>query len=174
MIAHPITQRMPPLDFEISCSLDPGTAREKHRHVGDGVVESARGLLRRQLLPSGRGPDRCPLRGLDSTWAMRHGQGRIVAYTDSTQFSNFSTFEPGKPEVMMGMVEWLNHRGGETWLNELFTAAAIILAVVAVGLGVGSTALVGADRGRRSGLGDQRVLCARTHCRTPLRRRPGG
>ena len=36
----------------------------------------------------------------------------MAAFTDSTVFSNFCTFEPGKSELMMGMLEWLNHRDG--------------------------------------------------------------
>ena len=137
LIAHPIAQRMPPLDFEISCSLDPGTA--------DGTaVMSATGLwnLPPDYFASNYYPqveDRTDARygAWIQSWAMRHGEGRIVAYTDSTQFSNFSTFEPGKPEVMMGMVEWLNHRGGATWLNDLCTVGAVVLALVAIGLAVG-------------------------------------
>ena len=42
-------------------------------------------------------------------WAARHGQGRAIAFTDSTIFSNFCVFQPGKAEIMLGMVEWLNH-----------------------------------------------------------------
>jgi hypothetical protein len=34
----------------------------------------------------------------------------VVGFTDSTIFSNFSAFEPGKAELMLGMIEWLNHR----------------------------------------------------------------
>jgi hypothetical protein len=34
----------------------------------------------------------------------------VVAFTDSTIFSNFSAFEPGKLELWMGMLDWLNHR----------------------------------------------------------------
>jgi hypothetical protein len=45
-------------------------------------------------------------------WAVQSGRGRVAAFTDSTVFSNFCTFEPGKSELMVGMLEWLNHRGG--------------------------------------------------------------
>jgi hypothetical protein len=59
-------------------------------------------------------------------WATRHGRGRVLAFTDSTIFSNFSTFEPGKPELFLGMIEWLNRRDGlgnpRPWLL-LFGAA---------------------------------------------------
>ena len=48
-------------------------------------------------------------------WAARHGQGRAVAFTDSTIFSNFCVVQPGKAELMLGMVEWLNH--ANPWLD---------------------------------------------------------
>ncbi len=34
-------------------------------------------------------------------WETRYGRGRVLAFTDSTIFSNFSTFEPGKAELML-------------------------------------------------------------------------
>jgi hypothetical protein len=43
-------------------------------------------------------------------WTTHRGAGRVAAFTDSTIFSNFATFEPGKAELMLGMLEWLNHR----------------------------------------------------------------
>jgi len=43
-------------------------------------------------------------------WTTHLGAGRVAAFTDSTIFSNFATFEPGKAELMLGMLEWLNHR----------------------------------------------------------------
>ncbi len=137
LIAHPITQRMPPLDFEISCSLDPGSARGSAVMSATGLWNLPADYFAGNYYPQVEDRTDARYGAWIQTWAMRHGQGRVVAYTDSTQFSNFSTFEPGKPEVMMGMVEWLNHRGGETWLNDLFTAGAVVLALVAVGLGVG-------------------------------------
>jgi len=32
-------------------------------------------------------------------WATRHGRGRVLAFTDSTIWSNFSAFEPGNIEL---------------------------------------------------------------------------
>ena len=42
--------------------------------------------------------------------ATRYLNGRVVAFADSTQFSNFCLFDPGKSELFLGMAEWLNHR----------------------------------------------------------------
>jgi hypothetical protein len=44
-------------------------------------------------------------------WTTRYGKGRVAAFGDSTIFSNFCAFQPGKAELMRNMVEWLNHRG---------------------------------------------------------------
>ena len=57
-------------------------------------------------------PQHCPemrYGAFIQVWAARHGQGRVIAFADSTVFSNFCVCQPGKAEMMLGMVEWLNH-----------------------------------------------------------------
>lgn len=44
--------------------------------------------------------------------ATRYGQGRIAAFADSTIFSNFEIFYPGKYELLLNTANWLNHRDG--------------------------------------------------------------
>jgi len=65
-------------------------------------------------------------------WTMRCGAGRVVAFTDSTIFSNFSTFEPGKPELMLGMLEWLNHRNTSWDVRPLLIALGVLSVVCAL------------------------------------------
>src|SRR6185295_6446537 len=58
-------------------------------------------------------------------WSTRRGGGRVLGFTDSTIFSNFCTFEPGKAELMLGMLEWLNHTdriGNPRWFLALLGA----------------------------------------------------
>jgi hypothetical protein len=43
--------------------------------------------------------------------ARRWGRGRVLLFTDSTCFSNFCMFGPGKPEVALGFVDYLNRNG---------------------------------------------------------------
>ena len=38
----------------------------------------------------------------------RYGRGRVVAFADSTIFSNFEIFYPGKYEYLLNVVRWLN------------------------------------------------------------------
>ena len=43
--------------------------------------------------------------------AKRYGAGRVLLFTDSTCFSNFCMFSPGKPEAVLGFIDYLNRRG---------------------------------------------------------------
>ena len=40
----------------------------------------------------------------------RYGRGRVVAWADSTIFSNFEIFYPGKYEYLLNTMDWLNHK----------------------------------------------------------------
>jgi hypothetical protein len=44
--------------------------------------------------------------------ASRFGQGRVFGFADSTVFSNFEIFYPGKYEFLLNAVHWLNHEDG--------------------------------------------------------------
>jgi hypothetical protein len=76
-------------------------------------------------------------------WATKYGNGRVLAHADSTQFSNFSTFEPGKPESFLGMMEWLNRRNGAV------AHPRMPLAIVGCVLLVAALAFVVLSRGAR-------------------------
>ncbi len=108
-VPHPIVQHLPPMHYAVSCSVDPG------RSWGRAVVRST-GLW--SLYPDYHQENYHPhaeyraemgYGAFIQLWAMRHGRGRVAAYTDSTIFSNFCTFQPGKAELLLGMLQWLNH-----------------------------------------------------------------
>ena len=52
----------------------------------------------------------------------------MIAWGDSTIFSNFCLYQPGKAQVLLNLVEWLNHQGGAGlwWLWTLLGLAAIV------------------------------------------------
>jgi len=142
LLAHPIVQHMPRLDFEISCSIDPGTSYGAAPMVSTGLYNLTADYHASNYYPQLHGPltpqinDRPDARygAWIQMWATTYGRGRVVAFTDSTQFSNFSTFEPGKPEEFLGMVDWLNHTGGSPEINFWLIVAAAVFVVVAVRL----------------------------------------
>jgi hypothetical protein len=148
-VPHPIVQDLPPMVFAVSCSIDPGVSAGT-AVVRDGALWSLAPdyhadnyFPEAELRPEGRfGP-------FIQLWAATYGRGRVVAWTDSTIFSNFCTFEPGKAELMLGMLEWLNHRS-------LFDRRPVRLAagVAAVAAAIG-LAVAGILLARRAGrIGD--------------------
>ena len=134
LVPHPILQNMPPLDFAGSCTIAPGTS------AGCAVIRD-RGLktlmadyFMSNFLPEPKNRPEMRYGAFIQLWATRYGRGRVVAFTDSTVFSNFSTFEPGKAELMLGMLEWLNRadEAGELrW--RLAAVGASALAIVLLG-----------------------------------------
>lgn len=132
LIPHPIIQQMPPLDFAVSCSANPG------RSLGRAVIRST-GLknLPADYHASNFYPqvqDRAEMRygAFIQLWAKRHGAGRVVGFTDSTIFSNFAAFEPGKAELMLGMLEWLNHRNSRLDPRPFLIGIGLALSVAAL------------------------------------------
>jgi hypothetical protein len=44
--------------------------------------------------------------------ASHYGKGRVAAWGDSTVFSNFEIFYPGKYEYLLNTMQWLDHKDG--------------------------------------------------------------
>jgi hypothetical protein len=65
---------------------------------------------------------------------VRAGEGRIAAFTDSTIWSNFCYFEPGKSELSVGLVEWLNHRQKHRYLNGWMIVLGFVSALGSIAL----------------------------------------
>jgi len=57
-----------------------------------------------------------------------YGRGRVLAFGDSTVFSNFEIFYPGKYEYLLNAVEWLNHQDG-AW-TVFLQRSCLVLALV--------------------------------------------
>ncbi len=132
VIPHPIIQNMPPLNFAVSCSVSPG------KSFGRAVIRST-GLknLPADYHASNFYPqveNRADMRygAFVQLWTTHHGAGRVIAFTDSTIFSNFATFEPGKAELMLGMLEWLNYRNSSFNLQPLFIVIGIVFLACAL------------------------------------------
>jgi hypothetical protein len=131
---HPIVQNMPPFLFATSCSLAASPFAEN--------VIIGYGLRSRMLAYSERGffPERLPTHDYQfglflQAAAVKYGKGRVAAFTDSTCFSNFYMFIPGKPELALGYVEWLNRKNRYAFLTTVFGIIAI--AALAMGIRIG-------------------------------------
>lgn len=107
-VPHPAVQYVPPMDFAVSCSIDPGTSRGKAAIASTGLWSLPPAYSTENFfpVPNHRPEMRCG--AFIQLWAAESGQGRVLAFTDSTIFSNFALFEPGKLDLLMGMLAWLN------------------------------------------------------------------
>lgn len=88
--------------------------------------------------------------------AVMRGAGRVVAFTDSTVFSNFAMFLPGKPELALNTVAWLNHRNRLGWMRGVSGLGAALLAV---GLLYGQASIAWLLRGSVLGVAVGLWLC---------------
>ncbi len=57
--------------------------------------------------------------------AVRHGKGRVVGFTDSTTYSNFAMFWPGRLEHLLGVIEYLNRSNSIIPWRLLFLLAGL-------------------------------------------------
>ena len=132
LVPHPIVQHMPAMDFAVSCSLDPGTSQGRAVIRGKGLRSLPADYHASNFYPQVEDRAEARYGAFVQLWTMRCGAGRVVAFTDSTIFSNFSTFEPGKPELMLGMLEWLNHRNTSWDARPLLIALGVLSVVCAL------------------------------------------
>jgi hypothetical protein len=136
VVRHPVLEHVPSMHFAGSCTIDPG------RSFGRTVVQTVgKWSLPPDYYPENFFPQamyRPEMRtgAFIQAWATRHGRGRVLAFTDSTIFSNFSAFEPGKPELMLGMLQWLNY-------SSPFDSFGMRLPVLVLGIALGLAAFAG-------------------------------
>jgi hypothetical protein len=111
-VRHPVLQNVPGFDFATSCSIETKSVFGRGVIVSTGLKNSMADYHANNYYP--QAVDHAGMRAgaFVQLWSARHGRGRVLAFTDSTIFSNFSAFEPGKIELFVGMLEWLNRRDG--------------------------------------------------------------
>ncbi len=143
-VPHPVVRYVRGMDFATSCSLRPFQPwRGRSVITSTGLKNALADYHVSNFYP--QAVDRAEMRygAFVQLWAVRQGRGRVLAFTDSTIFSNFCTFEPGKAELMLGMLEWLNHRDRWGQVRPWLLLAGGLL----VGAGLGRRRNAGVSRG---------------------------
>jgi len=106
---HPAIQHVPWLEFATGCTIDPGASLGTAVMCCSGLKSLGADYFYSNYFPPPKNRPQTRWGGFIQLWTTHHERGRIAAFSDSTIFSNFSLFEPGKTELMLGMLEWLNH-----------------------------------------------------------------
>ncbi|MFC2013852.1 hypothetical protein ACFLU8_03110 [Chloroflexota bacterium] len=135
ILPHPIVQNMPPFLFAVSCSIEPESYSAQNVILASGLKSLDIDYHSSNFYPQVKDAANMAFGSFVQMIAVEHGKGRVVAFTDSTVFSNFSAFIPGKPQLLLGTVNWLNKENQIGWLKYVFLSVAIIcLALVYVPL----------------------------------------
>lgn len=61
--------------------------------------------------------------------AIQPGAGRILCWSDSTVFSNFAIFLPGKMELALSSVDWLNRKNTPINIQVIFLLLGVVLTI---------------------------------------------
>lgn len=131
LLPHPVVQNMPTMLFGSSCSLRAAPTLGAAM-VGYRLRTLPADYSQRSFFPEKRLHQNGRSGAFNQALAVKSGKGRVAAFTDSTIFSNFFIFMPGKPELALGLVEWAHRANRWSWFNPI--AGLFGLALVAAAL----------------------------------------
>jgi hypothetical protein len=131
VLPHPIVQRMPPLLFAVSCSIEPESFLPALVILAGGLKRLDIDYSVSNFYPQVRDRLGMWFGSFHQAVAVHYGRGRVVGFTDSTVYSNFAAFYPGKPEFLLATVDWLNRENSISWMNRVFLLFSLALLVLA-------------------------------------------
>ncbi|HYM81958.1 MAG TPA: DUF4350 domain-containing protein [Candidatus Limnocylindria bacterium] len=124
-LPHPVVRNVPEFLFATSCSLDPPLLSE-NVILGYGLRGIYLDYSETSYFPTKTDKLDFDFGVIVQAGGAQIGKGRILLFTDSTVFSNFFMFIPGKPELALGMIDWLNRSNRFHTLRLLFLLLALI------------------------------------------------
>jgi len=141
LLPHPIVQNVPLFFFQVSASIKPRAVAQSLPMIslfGEPIII---GACLKALPVDYHSPNFYP-QVIDRSdmdfgpfiemWGRNFGKGRVLAFGDSTSFSNFCAFQPGKPDLLLASMEWLNHRNLLGWWKAVWIVLAVVATVAAV------------------------------------------
>lgn len=128
ILPHPLVHSLRRYSFETSCSLQV-PLRAEHAMVGLSLGRDLANYSHKNFFGNLRLDPGEDFGAFVQMAVIRHRQGRVIAFTDSTNFSNFSFFWPGRRELSLSMVEYLNRRN-TAW--GMVRAPCILLAIICI------------------------------------------
>lgn len=131
LFSHKALGEMDKFLFATSCTLNaPWYAEDVI--VGYGLKNLQADYSQKNFFPEDQNSPHLEYGLFLQSAALKYKEGRVLAYTDSTVFSNFWMFMKGKPELLLGSLRWLNR---DNFISGLSTRAlfggssALLLAI---------------------------------------------
>ena len=107
VLPHPTVIKMPRLLFASTCTLNTNWKVEETM-IGYGLKAQPADYSQKNFFPSDSQAANQEFGLFLHAASAQYGKGKVVAFTDSTIFSNFWMYMPGKPEMLLGNIQWLN------------------------------------------------------------------
>jgi hypothetical protein len=126
---HPTVAFLPTFLFATSCSME-GPLFSENMVLGYGLKAGHLDYSQKGFFP--RKDSKNYGFGLFiQQGGVKYGKGRVAGFTDSTVFSNFFMFIPGKPELALATLEWLNRINRFAWADKALLAGGLLCLVAA-------------------------------------------
>jgi len=129
VFSHPSVAHLPPLLMATSCSLD-GPPFGRRVMVGRSLLSDEQDYSVNTFFGNFSPDGHEPFGSVLQAMAMSHGRGRVLAFSDSTIFSNFFLFIRGKRELVLGSVAWLMYENRWGWMHPLLLAGVLLSLLV--------------------------------------------
>ncbi|MCK5423074.1 MAG: hypothetical protein KAJ08_12960, partial [Deltaproteobacteria bacterium] len=132
LLPHPVVQNMPYFSFKVSCSIQPLSSS------CESIMMSKGGKTQDIYYPSGnfyppvKDHTYMPFGAFLQMVGIKFDKGRVIGFSDSTSYSNFEAFIAGKPEALLGALDWLNRENRWGWLRFLFLTLATVCFLLGV------------------------------------------
>jgi hypothetical protein len=146
LLAHPVVQHLDQMDFAVSCSIDPACSPGRMVIRSTGLWNLPPAYQESNYHPQAEYRSYMQYGAWCQLWSTTYDRGRVLAFADSTLFSNFCAFQPGKAELLVNMLEWLNHGSilDARWIRLLIVvfggALGLLMMVLGLLLGRGKVA----------------------------------
>ena len=106
--AHPTVHHIQKFEFMTSCTLTSPLLRSRTIMRGDRLGRENADYSHTNFFGNIKADINDEYGLFIQATARKYGKGRVVAFSDSTVFSNFSMFFEGRPELAIGIMEYLN------------------------------------------------------------------
>jgi len=129
---HPVVQWMDFDRFAVSCSVSSKWWNTHSVIRGTGLWTLPIDYTAANFYPHVEDRADAKFGAFDQMVASTADKGRVVAFGDSTVYSNFLAFYPGKAEKLLGTMEWLNRTNRWNhirWIGAVVFTVALLCAV---------------------------------------------
>ncbi len=119
--SHPVIRHVSRFDFMTSCTLEPtsvlSSARIENIIIGNRIISEPGTYSTENFFRESVASADSEFGYLLQAAAIKYGDGRVVAFTDSTVFSSFCLFTDGYPSFTLGVMDYLNRTNTSDYLT---------------------------------------------------------